>query len=81
MAAALPCLHGSCQLDGAGKQQQFLSQRCLTRIRVGNDAESPAAGNLTGNPFRQVVLGFRCGIVGGRRISHSLNIESILPVG
>lgn len=56
MAAAFSGFHGSCQLDGAGEKQQLFSQRCLTRVRVGDDAEGAAAGNFTGNPFGQVVL-------------------------
>jgi hypothetical protein len=43
VAIGLSASHRAGQLDGTCVQQEFLSQRGLARVRMGNDGESATA--------------------------------------
>jgi hypothetical protein len=46
VAIGLSASHRAGQLDGPGVQQEFLSQRGLARVRMGNDREGAPALNF-----------------------------------
>lgn len=53
MAAALARLDCPCKLDGARKQQQFLSQCGLAGVWMGNDAEGTTPGDFSSDQFKR----------------------------
>jgi hypothetical protein len=53
MAIGLARLDGASHLNGAAKQQQFFSQGGFTGIRVTDDTEGTAFGDLFGQSVAQ----------------------------